>query len=66
MKSKTNVLITLAAAALLGVFGYRSLARQVRPVAVSAATCTPAYIRGVGDAMERAILAAQCDKAARK
>ncbi|GJJ01446.1 hypothetical protein RugamoR64_19840 [Duganella rhizosphaerae] len=66
MKSKTNVLITLAAAALLGVFGYRSFTRQVRPVAVSAATCTPEYIRSVGDAMERSILSAQCDKNARK
>ncbi|RFP16260.1 MULTISPECIES: entry exclusion lipoprotein TrbK [unclassified Duganella] len=66
MKSKTNVLVTLAAATLLGVFGYRGFTRQVQPVAVSAATCTPEYIRGVGDAMERAILAAQCAKAARK
>ena len=66
MKSKTNVLITLAAAALLGVFGYRSLARQVQPIAAGAATCTPEYIRSVSDAMERSILSAQCDKAARK
>ncbi len=66
MKSKTNVLLTLAAAALLGVFGYRSLARQVQPVAVSAASCTQDHIRSVGDAVQRSILSAQCDKAARK
>lgn len=66
MKAKTNVFITLAAAALLGVLGYRSLARQVQPVAVSAATCTPEYIRNVSDTMERSILSAQCAKAKSK
>ena len=63
MKSKTNVAITLAAAALLGIFGYRSLTRQVQPVAVNAANCTPEHIRSVTDAMERSILSAQCAKA---
>ena len=64
MKSTTNVLVTLAAAALLGVFGYRSLATQVQPIKADAATCTPDHIRDVGDAMQRSILSAQCAKLA--
>ncbi|MQA39208.1 entry exclusion lipoprotein TrbK [Rugamonas aquatica] len=64
MKSKTNVVFTLAAAALLGVFGYRSLAKQTQPIEVNAVTCTQEHIRSVGDAMQRSVLSAQCAKAA--
>ena len=64
MKAKTNVVFTLAAAALLGIFGYRSLAKQIQPVAVNASNCTPAHIRSVVDATQRSVLSAQCAKAA--
>ncbi|MES2348832.1 MAG: entry exclusion lipoprotein TrbK [Pseudomonadota bacterium] len=65
LKSKTNALITLAASALLGIFGYRSLTRQVQPIQATAANCKTEYIRSVNDSMERAILSGQCAKAAK-
>lgn len=66
MKAKTNALLTLIAAAAIGIVGYRNLSRQAVPMQVSAAHCTTDAIRSVNDATTRAILSAQCAKAAEK
>lgn len=63
---KNHLIISIIAAAILALFGFRSVTRETaQPVAApSAAACTPDAIRQVRDAVERSVLSARCAKAA--
>lgn len=64
MKSRLNHVIAAVAAIALGTFAYNSFTGKPVSTAppATAAECTPEAIRQVADAMERAILSAQCGK----
>jgi entry exclusion lipoprotein TrbK len=62
LKSRTNLVVAIIAAAILAAFAYKGFTRQP-PQSTSkpsAENCTQEAIRQVGDALERSILSAKC------
>jgi len=64
LKPRTNPVIAVIAAAVLAAVAVKSFTRQPPqiPSKPVAANCTPEAIKQVADALERAILSANCAK----
>jgi len=64
LKSRTNLVVAILAAAILAAIALKSFTRQpAHPASTpTAADCTPEAIRQVSDALERSILSANCAK----
>ncbi|MGW8391972.1 entry exclusion lipoprotein TrbK [Pseudoduganella sp. HUAS MS19] len=64
LKSRTNLVIAILAAAVLAVIAFKSLTRQPEQMVSkpTAAHCTPEAIKQVTDALERSVLSANCAK----
>jgi len=64
LKSRTNLVIAILAAAIIAAIAFKSLTRRP-PQAASKPTaenCTPEAIKQVTDVLERSILSANCTK----
>ncbi|KQZ26796.1 entry exclusion lipoprotein TrbK [Duganella sp. Root1480D1] len=64
LKSRTNLVIAVLAAAVLAVIAVKSLTRQPAQFVSkpSVANCTPEAIKQVTDALERSVLSSNCAK----
>jgi entry exclusion lipoprotein TrbK len=64
LKSRTNLVIAILAAAILAAIAVKSLTRQPAqlPSKPTAENCTPEAIKQVTDALERSVLSSNCAK----
>jgi len=64
LKSRTNLVIAIIAAAIVAAIAFKTLTRQPPqiPNKPTAKDCTPEAIKQVTDALERSIVSARCAK----